>query len=177
MFLKEIEGNKVKLRPYEVSDIVAWQRWDIDLDVQKYMPGPMNTPVSDRKQIEYLKECECDTLGAYWSIVAKEDNALVGSVAITDMIGETGELGIVMGEKEYWGKGIASEAVALAVKFVLNNLNITRVTAEYEEGNVAVQKVLERAGFLKKYFLKGSRTKNNKKINTIVYERTNTTTP
>ncbi len=77
-------------------------------------------------------------------------------------------MGIVIGEKEYWGKGIAQEAIQSLIKS-LPGLGIRRISAELEEGNVAVEKVLIKSGFLKETDLKASRMKDGHPINTVRY--------
>ena len=137
------------------------------------MPGSLNAPVSDEKQLEYLKECEGERDGVYWSVASNGGDVLIGSVAITGISDGAGELGVVIGEKDYWGKGIALEAVTLACGAALRELNLKSVFAEYEEGNVGAQKALEKAGFVREAFLEGSRDKDGLKINTFKYVLTN----
>lgn len=157
------------LRSYQKEDIFSWQRWDLDEDVQQYMPGPENTPMSDEQQLAYLKECETDMEGIYWSIVWKENQQLIGTISLTDINQYHGvaELGIVIGEKKYWGKGVAREAVRLVLDNARSELELRRITVEYEEENKAMGKVLEENGFLRECVCVASRVKNGKPINTV----------
>lgn len=61
-----------KLRPYQEKDIVAWQKWDTDPEVQKFMPEPQNQAVSDEEQLSYLRECLNDQNGFELECVCKE---------------------------------------------------------------------------------------------------------
>ncbi len=169
MFTGTIKGEKVTLRPYQKEDISAWQRWDVDEEVQRYMPEPKNTPISDEKQLAYLEECREDAEGVYWSIVWNETQKLIGTISLTDMNRHHGvaELGVVIGEKEYWGKGVASEAIQLVLDSARSELGLRRITAEYEEGNDGMRNVLEKNGFQQECVCVGSRTKDGKPINTV----------
>ncbi len=113
MFSSIINGQKIILRPYEERDVTSWQKWDIDSDVQLFMPEPPNKVLSTQEELEYLKKCQNEDGGIYWSIVWKETDSLIGSIALTDTSKHHGiaDLGIVIGEKEYWGKGVAIEAI------------------------------------------------------------------
>ena len=51
-------------------------------------------------------------------------------------------------EPEYWGKGYATEAVIAAVDWALKQPSVKRIEAETEPGNIASQRVLEKAGFI-----------------------------
>src|SRR3989338_10667888 len=104
MFSKTITSEKIILRPYRAGDVFSWQKWDLDPEVQAFLPEPKNKPISIKAHEEYLKECENDQEGYYWSIVWRENNMLVGTVSVTEINKHhgVGEVGIVIGEKEYW---------------------------------------------------------------------------
>lgn len=160
------------LRPYEAGDVSLWQKWDIDSEVQTFMPEPKNEPMNTEAGIEYLKECQNESDGYYWSMVWKEGNVLVGTISICEVNTHhgIGELGIVIGEKEYWGKGVATEAIKILLEF-LPELKLRRIVAELEEGNNGLVKALEKNGFKKECVCEASRIKNSKPINTIRYVR------
>jgi RimJ/RimL family protein N-acetyltransferase len=63
------------------------------------------------------------------------------------------ELGYFIGE-EYWGNGIATQAVELMCKYGFENLDINRINASVMDFNVASQKVLNKCGFEKEGVLK-----------------------
>ncbi|MBP9822130.1 MAG: GNAT family N-acetyltransferase [Candidatus Pacebacteria bacterium] len=170
MFSKNITTERINLRPYETGDVSFWQKWDTDPEVQRFMPEPINEPVSDEKQFDYLRECEEEQGGVYWTIVWRENSKPIGHIAITEINYHhgIGEIGIVVGEKEYWGKGVASEAIKGVIEFALS-IGLKRLSAEFEEGNVALEKSLTKNGFRKEAVLKSSRVKNGKRIDTVRY--------
>lgn len=169
MFSQPIIGETIALRQYEPTDITAWQHWDIDSDIQAFMPEPENTVKTDIEQLEYLKECADDTEGHYWSIVSNESGALIGSIALTDIDTHhgIGELGVVIGERDYWGKGVATSAIKLVLDFARTDLKLRRITAEYEEGNIGVAKSLAKSGFIQECVSHESRIKKGQPINTV----------
>ncbi len=171
MFSQTFTGEKIIVRPYQKEDISAWQKWDTDPDVQRHMPEPKNTQKSDVEQLAYFEECESEPHDVYWSILWKENQKLIGTISLTEMNEHHGvaELGIVLGEKEYWGRGVAKEAMELVLTFAKAHLKLRRVIAEYEEGNTAMGKALEHAGFQRECVCKASRIKNGIPINTIRY--------
>ncbi len=170
MFSKTITTERLLLRPYEAGDISFWQKWDVDPEVQRFMPEPKNEVVSDEAQLEYLKECESEQDGIYWTIVWKENNQPIGHIAITEISQHhgIGEIGIVIGEKEYWNKGVATEAIKSILE-IAPELGLKRISAELEEGNMALEKAFAKLGFEKEGLLKSSRVKDGQRINTIRY--------
>ncbi len=170
MFSKIITSEKLVLRPYEESDVSSWQKWDVDPEVQAFLPEPKNEPTSHEAGIEYLKECENESDGYYWSIVWKDSNILIGTISFTEVSPHhgIGELGIVIGEKEYWGRGVAQEAITDILNFI-SELGLRRISAEFEEGNIGMEKVLIKLGFRKEAYLKASKIKDGHPINTVRY--------
>jgi RimJ/RimL family protein N-acetyltransferase len=134
------------------------------------MPETKNTLPSCENEARYLNECKEDPEGYYWSIVWKETGKLIGTISITDINTHhgIGELGIVIGEKEYWGKGVAQEAIKDIFEFV-SSIGLRRIGAEFEEGNLGMEKVLLKIGFQKESSPIASRIKDGKYINTERY--------
>jgi len=56
--------------------------------------------------------------------------------------------------KDYWGNGIASEALEAAVKYGFHNLQLERIQALIEPANLSSQKLVERQGFIKEGLLR-----------------------
>ena len=73
----------------------------------------------------------------------------IGTISLNniDWINRSGETGYMIGNKEYWGGGIATEAVKLISEYALNRLNLHKVEAGVVEGNIGSVKVLEKNGF------------------------------
>ena len=56
-------------------------------------------------------------------------------------------LGMVIGEKEYWGQGYGQEAVKLLVDYGFNLLNLNSIMLGAFEFNARALRCYERAGF------------------------------
>ncbi|MCB0628356.1 MAG: GNAT family protein [Saprospiraceae bacterium] len=69
------------------------------------------------------------------------------------------ELGYWIGEP-YWGKGIASQAVALITQYGFDKLDLVRIYAGVFEYNTASMRVLEKNGFVKEGVLRKAIIKN-----------------
>ena len=71
----------------------------------------------------------------------------------------------IIGDKNYWGKGVATEVITALVNHVFENLNIFSISAEVEEGNIPMMKALEKVGFKQDGLFESARVKNGKRIN------------
>jgi ribosomal-protein-alanine N-acetyltransferase len=171
MKTKTLTTKRLTLRPYEEGDIVAWQRWDTDPDIQEYLPEPLNEPVTDGEQLAYLKECLEEEDGIYWTIVFNETREVIGTISLNDISTYHGvaEINTIIGEKEYWGKGVATEATQAVLTYAKKELKLRRIMGEFEADNKGVEKVLRANGFVEECCCKASRMKRGKPIDTIRY--------
>lgn len=121
MKVPAIKSESYLLRPFKSSDAELWQTWDIDPEVQAFMPEPFNEPQDIEEQYTYIKECETDDEGYYWSIETR-DEVTIGTVALTEFNDHHGvtNIGIVIGDQNYWGKGIATEVITSLINTLLS---------------------------------------------------------
>lgn len=171
MKVSTITTPRLTLRQYQESDIAAWQRWDTDPVIQEYLPEHVNKPLSDDEQMIYLHECTTEEDGAYWSIVWNENNTLVGTISLNEINTYHGvaELSIIIGEKEYWGKGIATEAIGALKEHAFNQMGLRRIAAEFEVDNIGLKKALVADGFQEECRALASRIKRGQPIDTLRY--------
>jgi ribosomal-protein-alanine N-acetyltransferase len=160
-----IETERYIIRPFREPDATLWQVWDIDEEVQAHMPDPPNKPQDIGEQYAYIKECEADKTGYYWSIETKAGET-IGTVALTDIneYHKLAEIGIIIGEKSWWGKGVATEVVGAVVKYAFGSLGIVRVNAEAEADNIGIAKVLENVGFVQDGHFVSARAKKGTRV-------------
>lgn len=78
-----------------------------------------------------------------------------------DVYRRTGEIGYWLGE-EFWGKGIATEAVKLLVQYGFEELELIRIFAGVFEHNLGSMRVLEKVGFEKEGISRKAVIKNGK---------------
>ncbi len=79
------------------------------------------------------------------------------------------EIGFQIFSKEDRGRGYATEAVKLLLKFLFSSKNIERIQATTHVENVSSQKVLENNGFIREGELRCSLYRNGKYHNTYIY--------
>lgn len=87
----------------------------------------------------------------------------IGVVPKDDVYRKSIEIGYFIGE-QYWGKGIATNAVSQLLDYIQKNFDVIRVYAEVFSHNAASMKVLEKNGF----HLEGIREKAVIKNNVIL---------
>jgi RimJ/RimL family protein N-acetyltransferase len=73
----------------------------------------------------------------------------IGNVGLhrIDWKNRTATLGIVIGEREYWGKGYGTEAVRTMLRYAFEELGLNRVELETYSFNPRAIRCYEKAGF------------------------------
>jgi ribosomal-protein-alanine N-acetyltransferase len=166
---KIIIDTNISLREFHKDDTVLWLKWNNDKDLQKYMPEPFEVRTIQDEN-EFLEEATNEDDGIYWTIEDSFTSRPIGIVSVTEISQHhgLGELGIIIGEKEYHGKGIASKVIEGVLDYCKNK-GLRRITAEYEEGNIGLQKALEKNSFILEAKCIDSRIKKGLPINTFRY--------
>lgn len=148
--IPEIETERLLLRQATPADLDAWaEHVFANLEVVRFMPKRDMTPLqrAERAFNNYSRLWEEHGIDG-WIITNKKDGQFIGSIEI-EYLDDTDEyeLGYCL-SKEYWGKGIATEAARAVVRFGFENANLERVIAVVVPENIASWKVLEHIGLV-----------------------------
>jgi RimJ/RimL family protein N-acetyltransferase len=140
-------GAKVYLRPLDREDAAALVPWFNDPEVtrtlRRYRPQTLR---DEEAFLEKLTQSEQDlALG----IVARAADRLIGVTGLhqIDFKNRHACFGILIGEKDEWGKGYGTEATSLVVKHAFETLNLNRVWLYVFEYNQRGRRSYERVGF------------------------------
>lgn len=58
------------------------------------------------------------------------------------------EIGLLIGDRTVWGRGIAARAIELAARYAFDTLGMLKLTAGCYAGNVGSRRAFEKAGFV-----------------------------
>ncbi len=110
-------------------------------------------PFSFEKTLKFLETMEKsreENGFCRWKVVEKSSGEIVGSCGFGKLAEtEEIELGYLLAQK-HWGKGFATEAAGVCLKFGFEKLNFREIIALTDVRNFASQKVLEKIGFEKR---------------------------
>jgi [ribosomal protein S5]-alanine N-acetyltransferase len=145
MFGPVLKGAKVTLRPGRESDAEHFVRWFADMQVTRMLGRRM--AVALYQEQEFLKRIGESKDDVWWMIDA--EGKPIGATGIhgINWIDANATTGIVIGEKDCWGKGYATEAMALRTRYAFRELNLHKLMTEVNAENVASRKALERNGY------------------------------
>lgn len=156
-----------------------WQPRDIDRLVRLGNNRRIWRNLRDRFPSPYTREA-----GEQWiahvqaqdpvtSFVIAVDDQLAGSVGVTpgtDIYARSAEVGYWLGE-EYWGRGLAAEALTGFVPWAFERFNLLRIWAAVFVSNPASARVLEKAGFVREATLERAAFKDGQIEDEWLYAR------
>lgn len=143
----KIKGEIIYLKPLnERNATQEYCNWLCDKEVNKYIITKGAT-VSQLK--EYIKEQNQKSDCLFLGIFAKDSQEHIGNIKLELINFKTKKatIGILVGNKNYWGRGIATEAIKLMVDYGFNNLALGEINLEVCTENKAAIRVYEKVGF------------------------------
>jgi ribosomal-protein-alanine N-acetyltransferase len=78
-------------------------------------------------------------------------------------------IGYFIGDKDYWGKGVATETISIILDLAKNKYNLAKVTAELYEPNIASEKTLLKNGFVLEGVLQSNAVLEGQRINSKIF--------
>ncbi|MFX0133223.1 MAG: GNAT family N-acetyltransferase [Candidatus Hodarchaeota archaeon] len=124
--------------------------WLHDHEIIKYLnlPSYLQKPVSFEEIKTYVDDLNKSNNVLFYAIETKEGK-FIGTCKIgpIDWHAKNVNLGILIGDKSYWRKGIAKEVFSIAIDFCFNELKMNKVTGGCMEPNTGMRKVFEKLGF------------------------------
>ena len=144
-YYKKIIGKKCYLSPINLDDAGKYAEWLNDLEVSQYLTlRSLNINMdSEKAALEKLSQVH------NYAIINNQNDELIGNCGFVeiDNLNNTGEVGIFIGNKEYWGKGYGTEALKLLISYGINYLNIRNIMIRVYSYNTRAIKSYKKVGF------------------------------
>ena len=134
-----------KLTPRDAADMYDYAHRE---DVTRYLTWKPHPDLAySREYLEYLQGRYAGGMYYDWGIIDRADNKMIGTCGFTSFTctHDKAEIGYVI-HPDYWGKGIAPEAVKTIIDFGFENLHLHRIEAKFIKGNDRSLRVMEKVG-------------------------------
>jgi ribosomal-protein-alanine N-acetyltransferase len=170
--------------PIETTDLLLRS-----LD-ERHAAGPYAGWMTDAEIVRYLEvrfaPPDAATLAQFIARMnASADNLLLGLFPRSEPTRHIGNIklgpvdrrhrcaaiGIVVGDKALWGRGLAGQAVAAVADYAFANLDLDRVEAGFYAPNEASQRAFRRAGFAEEGRLRGARLCDGIRVDEVLMSR------
>lgn len=144
-------GERVYLRTIVQDDLNAkYREWFNDAEVCRYN-SHHRFPNYDEDMHAYYERVIKSRTNLVLAICDKETDAHIGNIALEniDTLNQSAEFAILIGDKNFWGKGVGKEAARLLIRHGFEELNLHRIYCGTSEDNIGMQKLAATLGFKK----------------------------
>lgn len=143
-------GNRITLREYQLEDLPQIREWVNDYEITNNLHDVFLFPNTVHETETFLKMMIEGKSGSKGFIISDKDTlSYIGQIDLhqIDYKNSNAVLGIVIGKKDYLGKGYGSEAIAILQKFVFKTLNLNRLELTVYEYNERAYHCYLKCGF------------------------------
>ncbi len=166
-----ISGSTIDLRPLSLQDVEGdYVGWLNDREVTAFNSHGA-TVYTKEKAIEYINSVTDNPIFLVLAIVAKDLGKHIGNISLQniDAHNQSAEFAILIGNKEYWAKGVGFEAASLLIEHGFSKLNLHRIYCGTSEKNIGMQKLAKKLGMTEEGRRKDAMFKNGEFVDVIEY--------
>lgn len=159
-----IEGDRIYLRNVRLDDVNEnYGRWMNDPSVNQFLETRY-IPRSLDNIRSYVQNMDGKTDEIFLAICLKKGDAHIGNIKLgpINWVHRFGDISLLIGEKEQWGKGYARESISALVCFAFDVLNLNKLHAGCYASNHGSKKAFLKAGFKQEGVLEKKRLINGK---------------
>lgn len=150
---KLIRGKRVALRPYEAGfteeELYRMYQWSRDEDVLRWSGGSMLLMSFEDFEEAFRRELRRRDRHSRVFGLLTDTGELIGRLGYfnIDYRRKEAELGILIGEKAYWGRGYGTDAIQALLAHIFRETDLTRVYLNTYAENLRAQRSFEKCGF------------------------------
>jgi RimJ/RimL family protein N-acetyltransferase len=146
LILKELESNDV------TQQYVDWLN---DSEVNKYLESRY---IHHDKHVvkEFVDDCYNSELDFLFGIFLRNNMKHIGNIKLgpINTHHNYAEIGLIIGDKDSWGKGLANKAISMVTQFGFSQLKLAKIGAGCYESNIGSKKAFEKSGYKIEGFLR-----------------------
>jgi [ribosomal protein S5]-alanine N-acetyltransferase len=145
--MKTFTGARIFLRPMRENDATeTYAAWLCDPEVNQYL-STKNATLEELRWYITKKNTQEDT--ELYGIFLRNGQKHIGTVKLEpiDFSTKKATIGIMIGDKQEWGKGFAGEAMQLLIDYCCTQLGMNEVVLGVLGQNTSAIRAYEKLGF------------------------------
>jgi len=162
-------GEYVSLRPMRPEEVKLIHAWANNPDVLPFWYG----------RIKSLAEIKSDYAADYFTdddpytgrcFAIEKEKIPIGMICYNriDQDNRNVELDMMLGEKEYWNRGLGSDALRIFIRYLFSNFNLNRIWLGTYAYNQRALRAYEKVGFKREGILREDGFIQGKFVDTVV---------
>jgi RimJ/RimL family protein N-acetyltransferase len=144
-----IDGRKVRLCPKRLSDATRDYAWQTDAELARLEAAIPLTASFNRYLQEYAAILNSGDTGGYQFAIDTIEGEHIGNCACYGIDGRLGEaeVGIIIGNRDYWGQGYGTDAFLTLVDYIFTQTELQRLFLKTLDSNLRAQRCFAGCGF------------------------------
>ncbi len=146
-----ITGRRVSLRPISLDDCTdRYVQWLRDPEVNQYLETRWVEQTLETVR-EFVLAVEMDPSSHLMAITDAGTGRHIGNIKLGPVRRHHNyaDLSYFIGDRHFWGRGYATEAIQLATRLGFERLGLHRLQAGIYATNIGGARALEKAGFIR----------------------------
>lgn len=155
MYNKFLTGERIFLREVRQSDVNEnYYQWLNDPEINQYLETRF-VPRSKENILEFVNNLDAQNSEPFFAICTIDNEEHIGNIKIgpINWYHRHGDISLFIGDKNCWGKGIATEAIHIITTFAFRTLNLHKVKAGCYANNSGSVRAFEKCGYLREGLL------------------------
>lgn len=136
----------VTIRPLQEEDAYTSVIWRNDPDVFKFTGNTYNHEITIDSELNWIRKV-INNADEYRCAILAND-IYVGNIYLTNIEQGKAEYHIFLGNKEFWGKGVAYKASLLILEYGFIKLKLNSITLKVNKENMSAYNLYKKLGFV-----------------------------
>ena len=144
-----LTGKNIRLRNRKLSDARESYAWQTDPELAHLDASPVLVVPFVQYLTSYQHEIDYPTTTRQQFAIETRDGKYIGYCSYYGIHESTGaaELGIMIGNRDYWNKGYGTDAVATLLNYIFQETKLNRVHLKTLATNYRAQQSFRKCGF------------------------------
>ncbi len=142
--------NKIKFRDKRLTDAQQDYIWQTDPELAQLDAAPLLDITFPEYMVDYTDELRYPSSSRRRFAIETLDGKHIGNCiyyGIDKAKGEA-ELGIMIGNRDYWNKGYGTDAVTTLVSYIFRRTSLKRIYLKTLDSNFRAQECFKKCGFI-----------------------------
>ncbi len=142
-------GEKIQLAAIQREYLPKYVEWLNDWQVAQFLMPGILAPFNLDDEKEWYENRHNKEGNYLFAILTLAENKLIGNCGLhqVDLKNRSAIFGIMIGEKDYWGKGYGTDATRTLIRYGFEELGLNRIELEVYDFNPRAIRAYEKAGF------------------------------
>ena len=137
---------QVTIRPLQEQDAYTSVQWRNDPEVFKYTGNTYDHEITIDSELAWIRKVMANHNDYRCAILA--DGVYVGNIYLTDIGDGCATYHIFIGDRGYWGKGVAREASRQIIDYGFKELKLDKIVLEVRKQNDRAIQLYQKLGFV-----------------------------